>query len=277
MDLRSVVFWGSLASSATLVYGCLVESKRLELEEVRVPIQDLPESMEGFRIAILADFHLRDRYSLELAQRAVQMALDAKPDFVVILGDFVGYWKSESAKLIGEALDELRLMEGNVAAVPGNHDYWSGSPDLLKPILAELNIKLLRNEVWCKAGLTWVGIDSAIHGAADPFSSMARAHEHAGPRIVLWHEPDAVDWLPSGADLMLSGHSHGGQFTFPWGWTPMHTKGGERYVRGFYPEAPTPLYVNRGIGTTGPPSRLGCTPEVTLLTLTLRPDNFKLV
>ena len=97
---------------------------------------------------------------------------------------------------------------------------------------------------------------------------MAAARKLGGPIIALWHEPDVVDHLPKGAALMLSGHSHGGQFTFPGGYTPMHTLNGRKYVRGFFPHAPTPLYVSRGIGTTGPPSRLNCAPEVSLLELT---------
>jgi predicted MPP superfamily phosphohydrolase len=66
---------------------------------------------------------------------------------------------------------------------------------------------------------------------------------------------------------MMSGHSHGGQFRFPGGYTPMHTDLGRAHPRGFYPDAPTPLYVSRGIGTTGPPSRFNCPPEVAILTL----------
>lgn len=267
MNLRSLAFWTSAASTATLVYGCLVESKRLTLERVRIPIPGLPEGLNGFTIALLADFHLRDQYSLELTKQAVSLALDQSPDFVAIAGDFVGYWKPESPWLIGEALEELLLMDGRVVAVPGNHDYWSGDAELLRPILCELNIRLLRNEVYVHSGLAWLGIDSSTKRKADPFAVMGEARALSEPKIVLWHEPDSVDWLPKGADLMLSGHSHGGQFTFPWGWTPMHTKGGEKYVRGFYPKAPTPIYVNRGIGTTGPPSRLGCSPEITLIDL----------
>ncbi|HMS53898.1 MAG TPA: metallophosphoesterase [Fimbriimonadaceae bacterium] len=267
MNLRSLAFWTSAASTATLVYGCLVESRRLTLEKVRIPIRDLPQSLVGFKIALLADFHLRDKYSLDLTKRAVGLALDQSPDFVVIAGDFVGYWKPESPWLIGEALEELLLMDGRVVAVPGNHDYWCGDAELLRPILSELNIRLLRNEVYQHSGVSWLGIDSSTKGKADPFSVVQSVEGIKEPKIVVWHEPDSVDWLPRGADLMLSGHSHGGQFTFPWGWTPMHTKGGEKYVRGYYPNAPTPIYVNRGVGTTGPPSRLGCTPEVTLIEL----------
>lgn len=267
MNWRSLAFWGGATSAATLVYGALVESRRLVIEEITLQLPTWPERLDGFKIALLADLHLRDAYSLELAQRAVEAALDASPDFVALAGDYVGYWKQESPWLLGAALEPLMLMEGRVVAVPGNHDYWSGDASLLRPVFDELNIKLLRNEVWSKAGISWVGVDSANAGRAEPFTPMTEALLGADPIVCLWHEPDMVDYLPAGASLMLSGHSHGGQFTFPWGWTPMHTKNGRKYVRGYFPAAPTPLYVTRGIGTTGPPSRLGCPPEVTTLTL----------
>ncbi len=70
---------------------------------------------------------------------------------------------------------------------------------------------------------------------------------------------------------MIAGHSHGGQFRTPWGWPPMRTENGSRYLEGFFPDARTPLYVSRGVGTTFLPSRLFCPPEVSLLTLT--PDS----
>jgi predicted MPP superfamily phosphohydrolase len=132
--------------------------------------------------------------------------------------------------------------------------------------LDALGIQLLQNEVCELDGITWVGVDSANEGYAEPVDTMALA-SGSNPILCLWHEPDFVDLLPPGAALMMSGHSHGGQWRFPWGWTPMHTKGGTRYVDGFYPEASTPLYVSRGVGTTGPPARMGALAEVAILDL----------
>jgi uncharacterized protein len=261
-----VLLSAGAASAAMLVYGALYEANNLVLEERRLPLPGWPERLVGYRIALIADLHLRDRYSLELAQRAVAMALDARPDMVCLLGDYVGYWKPESARMLGECLEPLLLMEGKAVAVAGNHEYWGGDPSLLVPIFDELNIHFLRNEMWKADGIQWIGMDSETMGQADPNLAFDKIEE--GPRIVLWHEPDAVERLPQGsASLMLSGHSHGGQFRFPGGFTPMHTRNGRRYVRGFYPEAPVPIYVSRGVGTTGPPSRFNCPPEVSLLTL----------
>jgi hypothetical protein len=85
--------------------------------------------------------------------------------------------------------------------------------------------------------------------------------------IALMHEPDFVSILPKKVCLQLSGHSHGGQMCLPMG-VPIHLpRGGRLYVQGFYPHAPVPLYVTRGIGTTGLDFRTFCPPEVSILTL----------
>jgi predicted MPP superfamily phosphohydrolase len=88
-----------------------------------------------------------------------------------------------------------------------------------------------------------------------------------GPAIALWHEPDLVWMLPKGCSLQLSGHYHGGQFKIPPGYPPMTTRNGQIYIDGFYPEAETPIFVTRGVGTTFLPSRFQCPPEVAVLTL----------
>lgn len=265
MKFRDWAFLVGGASAGLLVYGALYESKRLVIERRTISLPHWPEYLSGFTIALLGDFHLRDEYSFGLAKRAVAAALDAEPDMVVLIGDFVGYWKANSAEMLGELLEPMLMMNGNVVAVPGNHDYWAGDPQLLAPILDELNIKFLRNQNWKHQGINWIGIDSANAGRHLPYQA---AHDCAdGPRIVLWHEPDPVDELPFRGDLQLSGHSHGGQWKFP-GWTPIHTRNGQKYEQGFFPrDGKTALYVTRGVGTTGPPARFMCPPDVSLLTL----------
>lgn len=255
------------ASGATLAYGAAVEAKRLVLERRLLRLPLWPENMDGFTVAVLADFHLGSRASQQLAARAVAMAVDAEPDMVVLPGDLVTSWHPDVMAMLGEVLEPLLAMHGRVCVVPGNHEYKGGSPELLRPLCDTLGIRLLRNEAWSCGGVTWVGVDSDNAKRADPGKAMATSSDAGEPRVVLWHEPDGVGRVPAGAALQISGHSHGGQFTFPWGWTPMHTRNGEIYVRGFYPEAPTPVYVSRGVGTTFFPARLGCPPEVSLLRL----------
>ncbi|MBL8086636.1 MAG: metallophosphoesterase [Chthonomonas sp.] len=254
------------ASAGALLYGALVEVNRLELTRRTLILADWPEALRGFRIGLIADLHLRDHGTLQLTQRAVDILLDEMPDMVVIAGDLVSCWTPKSEALLRQALDPLLMMDGNVVAIPGNRDYYGADASNLVPVLDHLNIHLLRNESWTHQGITWLGIDSANVGEADPIGAMETI-EGPEPVIALWHEPDLVEWLPEGCALMLSGHSHGGQFTTPWGWAPIRSRNGSKYLRGFFPDAPTPLYVSRGLGTTGPPSRLFCRPEVTILTL----------
>ncbi|RYG34145.1 hypothetical protein EON81_16325 [bacterium] len=257
---------GVAAGVATFVYGMLHEAERLTVEDVTLPLPRWPAHLDGYRIAVIADLHVRGPQSLALAKRAIAHAILEAPDMLVLAGDVVAYWKPEMPQMIGDLLEPLLLMEGKAIAIAGNHEYDGGTPDPLVAICNELNVKFLRNESWVQDGITWVGIDSYNAGASDIAASFAEAEGE--PRLVLWHEPDLVAMLPPVAALQISGHSHGGQFTFPGGFTPIFSENGRRYHRGFYPDAPTPLYVSRGVGTTGFPSRLNCPPEVSILTLT---------
>ena len=223
-----------------------------------------PEGLRGYRIAVLADLHLGGEWSVRRAERAIEMALGESPDFVALVGDYVNVWQPESAGWIGETLEPLVTMKGAVAAVPGNHDYQLGVPSLLAPIFGELDIRLLRNESWAHGGVTWVGVDSAVENRSRPERAMAGVE---GPAVCLWHEPDLVGTLPPGCALMLSGHTHGGQGRVLGRFKPHKTRLGARYVEGFFADAPTPLYVSRGVGTTLFPTRLDVPPEVSLLTL----------
>lgn len=269
MRFRDLAFLVSGAGAASLVYGFFVESGRLVLEKHTLPLPNWPERLRGFRIAVLTDLHLLGPWSLKLAKRAVALALEQEPDMVVIAGDFVESWHKDRSDLVREALEPLLLMDGNVVAVPGNHDYRGADAEKLRPILDSLNIRFLKNEVWNHQGIAWVGLDSILEGDAKPIETVLDVHEQ--PAIVVWHEPDMVGSLPEGIALQISGHSHGGQFRF-FGFAPAHEllkkpSLGTRYSSGFYAESPTPIYVSRGVGVTGPPTRFHCPPEVSLLTL----------
>lgn len=315
MNWKPLAWLAGGVSAGMLIYGCLVEAERLVVRRETLRLRGWPKSKDGYRIALMADFHLRDEYTVDLTKRAVQAVLNEEPDVVVIAGDFVGYWKSESPWLIGEALEGLKTMAGRVLAVPGNHDYWAGDASLLQPICQELGIRLLRNQTIKHDAINWIGIDSLNARRADPsalcdlvgsdISSLdarrstleskpsplssqpsSRSTDSSAlnaqrstlgfqrtaftsqPSIVIWHEPDAVRFLPDGlCNLMLSGHSHGGQFVFPGSLAPMTTKNGKKYRNGFYSNTAAPLFVTRGIGTTGPPARFLCPPEVVILEL----------
>jgi predicted MPP superfamily phosphohydrolase len=265
MRFRDLALLASGVGAGMLVYGALVESKRLVLERKTLPLKDWPEDLEGFRVAVISDLHLRDRFSEELAERAVALALDQNPDVIVLPGDFVDYWKSASDAMLRRVLAPLAARAEDTLAVPGNHDYRCGDIDRLAAVLDEVGIRLLRNDKVRVRGITWLGLDSAVEGMARPGAVTLGPDDR--PCVALWHEGDLVAMLPDGCALQISGHSHGGQWRFPGGFTPMHSFLGKRYPRGWYPDTETPLYVSRGVGTTGPPTRFNCPPEVSLLTL----------
>lgn len=266
MNWRHLLFGLTGVSAGALVYGALVESNRLVVKRPTLRLSCWPKRLDGFRLAIVGDLHIRDNYSFELAKRAIAATLDEEPDMVALVGDFVARWKPKLIPMLGEVLEPLLLMNGSVVACAGNHEYFGGTPEPLAGICDELNIRLLRNENWSHQGIQWVGIDSANAGMADVDAAFTGV-DSATPTIVLWHEPDVVADLGGRGDLMLSGHSHGGQFLTPWGQAFVGPHNGRKYRRGFYPETPTPLFVTCGVGTTGPPSRLFCPPEVVVLTL----------
>ncbi len=265
MKLRDGLLVAGGAAAAMFTYGVLVESRRLVVERKNLPLDDLPASLDGYKIAFLADFHIRNFGSLALARKAISLALAEEPDILILGGDIVSNWSSELPHIVGDLLVPLRTMKGKVIAIAGNRDYRGGPVETLAPIYEELGISFLRNENIMIDDIAWIGIDSLKEKRANP----KKAFEDAGayPRIVLWHEPDHVNLLPHRSMLQLSGHSHGGQFIFPGGYVPMKTMYGSRYLSGFFDDTATPLYVTRGVGTTFLPARFLCPPEVSILTL----------
>lgn len=271
MKLRDGLLLLGGVAAGMLAYGHLVEARRLVVERRTLVLDGWPARLDGFRIAFLTDFHVRDLRSLELARRSIELALLESPDMVVLGGDIVNHWTSALPHVVGDLLEPLLAMDGNVVAIAGNRDFDGGSAETLRPIYDELNIKFLRNENWYHDGITWVGIDSLKAKKSDPDKAFEGV-EH-DPVVVLWHEPDHVNLLPRKGSLQLSGHSHGGQFVFPGGFVPVKSEFGRHYRQGFFEDTATPLYVSRGIGTTLVNARFMCPPEVSILTL--RPSSAK--
>ncbi len=265
MVIRSIAGLAGLGA-ATLVYGSLVEAKRLRLDRWSIRLSGWPPALDGLRIGVISDLHLRGAETVELAQRALRVLANESPDIVVIPGDFIPYWSPDCLDLLTAGLAGIENLGMPVLAVPGNHDWWLGDAEDLRAPLWDMGVRLLRNEAITMQGVSWVGIDSAIEGHDRAVAALAQAEE-GRPKIAIWHEPDMADKLPPGCLMQISGHSHGGQFITPWGWAPVTTKLGKKYRRGFCPKARTPVFVSRGLATTGPPSRLFCPPDVAVLTM----------
>lgn len=264
----------SLVQRGAQALGRIIPPPALEVSRFDLRLPDLPSQLDGFCIAQVSDLHIGEGvWGPERADEASQVLREAGPDVIVNTGDFLEEtppWErvAEVAYLFGApAQDAHRNL-----AILGNHDYYAGpdAVEVLKSHLDDLGIEVLENRSVCVehhgAGITFVGITDEVPGYEDAVNQLLRADR---PRIALVHVPDLAERLPSGAaDLILAGHTHGGQITVPLleGFI-VRAFCGSRYVEGMYVVNANRLYVNRGLGCVGLPLRVRAAPEITILRL----------
>ncbi len=266
------VLGSGVAALSTYQYSLRAETQWLQLERVTIPVENLGSSFDGFKIALLADFHLYPHTEIELIQRAVALANDLNPDLIALLGDYV-LDEADSIFELAPALAQLNAREG-VFSVLGNHDHWKGGR-IVRRGLEESGLPVLNN-----SGLTLNRGQERIYlaGLDDGWvrrSNLSQALEEQPqgvPTILLMHEPDFADTFSADGriSVQLSAHSHGGQVRLPGIGAPVLPRYGRRYDQGLYRVQDMWLYTNRGIGVTHPPVRFNCRPEVTEITLAAR-------
>jgi predicted MPP superfamily phosphohydrolase len=260
---------GSLAA-----YARWIEPSWLQVTRPEVDLSRLPPALDGLVIAQLSDLHVRGPDTAgDAALQAVAHCNQAQPDLVVLTGDYVGARGGTDA--FAALLAELRPRPA--FAVLGNHDYRFSPAHrrrLLK-IFTDLEITLLDNRAapFDRAGarLWLVGVGDAYTSHDRLGEAMATLRPTDRPRILLTHYPDVVRDLPPGEiDLALAGHTHGAQVHLPWLAQEALRRSDTSYCRGLFEVGGVPLYVNRGLGTSGYRIRLFARPELTLLTLRAR-------
>ncbi len=244
-----------------------------------IELANLGSAFHGIRIAQISDIHAgswRDSRPFQEARRLIEAE---RPDILVITGDFVNF-QAEELKLIRSELEKLHADMGVYASL-GNHDHYMrpAEHELLKSVIRNCGINLLVNEnhVFSSGNdkLQLLSIDNT--GLGQNFGDLKAAMVGLSPdqpSILLAHDPtfwekQVVDKV--GIDLTLSGHTHGGQ-------VGLNIIGHEvsvaqfvyKHWAGLYKERDQQLYVNRGLGTIGPPLRVGIPPEITVFTLRSR-------
>jgi predicted MPP superfamily phosphohydrolase len=246
------------------------ESDQLVVERVTLPIKGLAPSLEGFRLALLGDFHLRPYTQPDFVREAVSLTNSLQPDLTVMVGDYV--WRDVDAIFeLAPILADLNARHGVFAAL-GNHDLWT-DVSVVKTGMDEARLPLLINQgltITQGAGSLYLaGLDDGWAGKPDLTAALTGAPADA-PVVLLLHEPDLADEYaryPQIA-LQLSGHSHGGQVRFPrFGGALILPYLGRKYDMGLYKVKEMWLYTNRGIGVTNEPVRYNCPPEITEITL----------
>jgi uncharacterized protein len=239
------------------------------VSELEVRIKGLDPRHEGVRIAQLSDIHVGNLTPASHVRAAIDAANAARPDLVMLTGDYV-CWRRHEAALAGEQLGGLRAKR--VLAVLGNHDYFTWGAGVADALRSN-GYDVLRNATTIEeingAPLALVGIDDPVTRHDD----LDAAFKGAPPgvtKLVLCHAPDRAPQLAErGADLVLSGHTHGGQIFVKGITNRIMDRLGHKYRRGFFGFGDTTLYVTPGIGFSGVTRRIGegTDAEVALLTL----------
>jgi len=267
--LRGLVAAPLVAVSAGAAYSRLIEPYHYWISETDILIRNLPERFEGFRITQLTDIHHSRILGLDEIRRAINLAQQTKPDMFVLTGDYSTTYR-RYIEPCAEALSGLGAPDG-VWAVLGNHDHYT-DPELTTRALQRQHIAVLNNaHTTIQRGpdsLQLSGIDDWTWNAVDWTRAFAGLNEKR-PTILLSHQPTVLDFEQTRkVDLIVSGHTHGGQLTFPWLGAParLFTKD-LKYARGLFRSGETQLYVSSGTGVIGLPLRFGVRPEIAVLRL----------
>jgi predicted MPP superfamily phosphohydrolase len=255
------------ASLSQVARAALAEPYRLSVEQHTIHLRRLPRFLDGLRVVQLSDIHHSPFTGSAQIELAVETANSLAPDIIALTGDYVSHERAYAAPC-AELMGRLRAQYG-VYAVLGNHDHWTDAP-LITDLFRAEGIRVLVNEGMRfehgGAAFWLAGVDDTMVGLEDlPLAlAGARADEM---KLLLAHNPIILRRAArAGVDLVLSGHTHGGQVA----WRSERNASGRprrRLLKGLGRRAETQIYVTRGLGTSVLPIRYGCPPEVSLLEL----------
>ena len=260
------------APFAAVGYGALIQRTDFHVREVDIPLAGLPPDLDGLRILQLSDIHLSAFLSEREFARVIDAALHLHPHLAVVTGDLISGRSDPLDACIGQ-LARLKADAGILACM-GNHERYILAEDYTARQSARLGIRFLRGEAqtlrFGNAVLNLAGLDFQAQRERRRYLRGAeRLIVPGATNVLLEHNPDVFPVAARlGYDLLLAGHTHGGQVTVEIldqsinparFFTP--------YVYGLYRQGKAAAYVTRGIGTIGIPARIGAPPEISLLRL----------
>ncbi len=260
-------------SALGYTYARFIEPKFVEIKELTISHDLIPRNFNNIKIVQFSDTHIGHYFDLDHFHSIVHKINKLEPDIVFFTGDLLDNPKTytQSKELI-PLLEKVRAPFGKFA-IYGNHDHGGYGSDLYKEIMSNADFHILTNssQTINLAGdiIAVAGLDDMMLGKPD-FQKTLQDVPASTYTILLAHEPDGAPRSAAlGANLQLSGHSHGGQIQLPFLGPIITPPLGRVYYEGKYEVGATsmPLYVNRGLGTTRLPFRLLCRPEITLFTL----------
>jgi len=265
LSLKAAFVTGASGSLLTLAasLGCTVNRRD-------VTLAGLAPAFDGFRVALLSDFHHSPWVSANYIRDVVRLANSLNPDLIALTGDYIHRGRQWVPGLARE-LAALRANNG-VVAVLGNHDHYENAACTVRDGLHQAGIADLTNR-----GITLQRGGETLHvaGVGDYWreeQKLHRALEGSNRKesvLLLSHNPDYVERIRDDrVGLVLSGHTHGGQCVFPIIGAPiLPSRYGQKYASGLCQGPVAKVFVTRGVGAAFPPIRFGCPAEVALLTL----------
>ncbi|MGS0686539.1 metallophosphoesterase [Nakamurella sp. GG22] len=229
-----------------------------------IALPNIPAEAVGMRVALISDLHLGSVLGADFCRSVVELVNAQQPDVICLIGDL----SDGSVAELGEELRplaDLRAPEG-VFVVTGNHEFYF-DPDGWIAFLPQLGMRLLANEGEPVRGLLLAGVHDIAGrptGRGPDMDAALTTRAPDQPVIMMSHSPNLVDDAADRqVDLMVSGHTHGGQF-FP---GTLAVAATSKAVSGYYSFGPTQLFITNGAGFWGPIARLGAPPDITMLTL----------
>ena len=280
---RRAFLGGGVAFAAGLAaYSGTFGRHQLETTHHVFALKNLPDTFVGFRIVQISDIHLKEYTEAWYLEKVVAEVNALNPDLVLLTGDFISRgplpasYAFKYAGLAAEILSGLQAPQRY--GILGNHEAAVGPRRVVEVLRAHGTPFLIDSYVPLERGYEriWLGgTDDASFNKPDLATTLP--HDPKVPIILMCHEPDYIDTLSldprfAAVNLMLSGHSHGGQVRLPVAGPLILPPLGRKYVQGLYQVGGTKLYVNRGIGTVGLPFRFHCPSEISHFTL-MRDDS----
>ena len=264
------MWFGIIAISLSIFitgYG-VINASYIQLKHIKIEISNLDKN---YRIVHLSDIHMGQFRGQRFLGKIIKKTNFENPDLVLITGD---YADSQYA-LKSEYFSALKDIKAPVLFVNGNHDKETGDRQI-KNLLRQFNVKILENEIFTFEGLQIVGLN---HMLADSNSVNMHATkkdqtiksvlsdmelDKKSVNILMHHSPDGIDYAnKAGINLYLSGHTHAGQF-FPVNFINELIFD---YNKGIHKKGCTTIIVSQGIGTFGPPMRIGTHSEIVVIDL----------
>jgi len=261
--LRSATVVTAGALTGVVAYGVAYERHHIDRIVRDITVRGLPPALDGLRIGMITDVHHSSVVSAEDVARAVATLKEAAPDIVVLGGDYISFFDREFARPVAELLGPLANAPFGSFAVLGNHDDEREVP----AALSARGFTVLRDQ---RTALTIRGERLDIAGirfwTRSPGDIAEVLKGTGGTTVLLAHDPRRlVEAAALDVQLVLSGHTHGGQVIVP----AVGPIAGRKFpvLAGYATRDNTSLFVSKGVGTVYVPVRINCPPDVAVLTL----------